>query len=109
MYQIQGATKIHPFAAYAGNGTKATALTTPVCKYRINGGTVTTFEPTISEYNEDMGTFLITIDKSLAVNAYDSIEVYILAAEGEAHLLIDVAADMAGLIYKLKNKSKFIR
>ena len=109
MYQIQGTTKLHPFAAYSNLGVPAIALTTPVCKYRINGGSVVTFTPTISAYNASMKTFLITIPSTLAINAYDSIEVYISAAEGEAHLLIDVATDMAGLIYKLKNKSKFLR
>jgi len=108
MYQIQGTTKLHPFAAYSNMGVEATVLTTPVCKYRINGGTVTTFTPTIT-YTASMKTFLITIPATLAVNAYDSIEVYISAAEGEAHLLIDVATDMASLIYKLKNKSKVLR
>ena len=55
-----------------------------------------------------MGTFLITIPATLAVTAYDSVEVYINAAEGDAHLLIDIAPNYSAMIYKLRNKSKFL-
>jgi len=110
MYQIQNTTKLHPFAAYASLGNAVETLTSPVVKYRINGGAVVELEdPVIGEYNEDMGTFLITIPATLAVTAYDSVEVYINAEEGDAHLLIDIAPDYSAMIYKLKNKSKFLR
>lgn len=107
MYQIQGISKLHPFAVYSNMGVAATTLTTPVVKYRINGGTVTTLDdPTISAYSADMKTFLITIPAELAVNAYDSLEIYISATEGDAHLLIDVALDLNKLIRKMQYKTK---
>jgi len=110
MFQIQNTTKLHPFAAYSNIGAAATTLTTPSVKYRINGGAVVELEdPVIDEYDEDMGTFLITIPATLAVTAYDSVEVYIHATEGDAHLLIDIAPDYSAMIYKLRNKSKFLR
>jgi hypothetical protein len=97
MYQIIGTQKIHPFAAInMTTGEQVTTLTTPVCSYRINGGSVVTpYAFTISAYNATMKTFSITVPIALAANAYDSIEISIVASEGEAHLIIDVVPNPA--------------
>jgi hypothetical protein len=95
MFQIVGTQKIHPFAAVnMSTNAQATTLTNPVCSYRINGGSVVTpYAFTISAYNSTMKTFSITVPAALATVAYNSIEISIVASEGEAHLLIDVVPD----------------
>lgn len=96
MDQIVGTSKHHAFAAInMSTGAEATMLTNPVCKYRILGaavGAITTFAFTISGYSE-METFEILVPNTLATTIGESIEIFISAPEGKAHLIIDVVPD----------------
>lgn len=95
MDQIVNSTKSHPFAAInMSTGAEATALTGPVCSYRIDGGEVVSpYSFVISALDSTMKTFTVTVPAALAATVGSSIEIYITAPEGEAHLIIDVVPD----------------
>lgn len=92
--QLAGSTRKHAFAAYSvETNSYVQTLTDPVCTYRINGGTPVTFTPTLSTFNSDFGTFIITVPSTIAINPYDLLEISIVASEGAAHLSITVMPD----------------
>lgn len=93
MDQIVGTTKKHPFVAYNAAGEEVTTLTNVVGYYSVNGGTATSFTPSIPTYNTNMHSFYLTLPETMAANAYDSVQISITATEGTSDILINIVPD----------------
>ena len=93
MDQIVGTTKKHPFVAYNAAGEEVTTLTNVVGYYSVNGEEAISFSPSITSYDNNMNSFYLTLPDTLAVNAYDSVQISITATEGTSDILINIVPD----------------
>lgn len=104
MFQIVDTLKAHPVQVRSlSTGELVTSLTgTPTFTVYVNG-TLSAETVTISAFNVTMLRYLVTVPASLAVSAYDSVEINVSdEGDGEGFLMVNivpavVSVDLTGI------------